>query len=522
MIFLISLIVLVLKNLKKSINMTSMRSIITAIIIYIFQTYGVSQNIDPSLKNNYEAQSIIKKSITAYGGENLCKETIGFNLYGTNYVSGHFDTPEKSIPAPDTEKVVFHKPADCIQYYGELNYNQRTIQSAAFIRSDSAFYLNFFGNAVNKSIKAEKNNIVQYLPSKFLILVWDNQKNISYLTATKEHHLLTWSDAVGKKYDCYFNKKTGLLDKISTPTYHDIYGDSVDDIIYGDYKKLENGLTVPQKFTKIEHGLTERALSYDKFNFIPELDKDLIKYLCPTWEYIETKQTLLESEQIAPNLLLLKLMTYNNKVLVAEFTDYLMVFEAPKNTGIAKEIRLQLQKLYPNKPIKYLALSHHHPDHAGGFSAFVQPNIQIITTKDNIAFFEKLLKVQHTLKPDNTVTPSKLQTITVSADTPLSIQDKENQVIIYEAGETTDHVKEFLYFYFPIQKILFVGDLVIFPEKGIREQGKRAYSVYKLIEDKKLNVEKIYTSWPLKDQKSFGSIQDLKASLIKSYPDLRD
>ena len=502
--------------------MPSLKYIITAIILYIFQTYGFSQNIEASLKNNYEAQSIIKKSIAAYGAENLCKETIGFNLYGTNYISGHFETPEKSIAAPDTEKVVFHKPSDCIQYYGELNYNQRTVQSAAFIRSDSAFYLNFFGNSVNKSVKAEKNNLVQYLPSKFLMLIWDNLKNLSYLTATKEHHLLTWSDAVGKKYNCYFNKKTFLIDKISTPIYHDIYGDSVDDIVYADYKKLENGLIVPQKFTKTEHGLLERTLSYDKFNFAPELNKDMIKYLCPTWEYIETKQTLLETEQIAPNLLLLKLMTYNNKVLVAEFADYLMVFEAPKNTGIVKEIRWQLQKQYPNKPVKYLALSHHHPDHAGGFAAFAQPNTQIITTKGNLPFFDKLLKAQHTLKPDNTVTPSKLTTLTVSANDPLSIQDIKNQVIVYEAGETTDHVKEFLYFYFPLQKILFVGDLVIFPEKGIREQGKRAYSVYKLIEDKKLTVEKIYTSWPFKEQKSFGTMQDLKASLVKNYPDLRE
>lgn len=501
--------------------MTSMRYIITATIIYLTQPYGASQNSDSSLKNYYEALAVVKKSIIAYGGESVCKETIGFNLYGTNYILGHFDMPEKSIPAPDTEKVVFHKPMECVEYYGELNYNQRTVQSAAFIRSDSAFYLNFFGNSVNKSVKAEKNNLVLYLPSKFLMLIWDNLKNLSYLTATKEHYLMTWTDALGKKYNCYFNKKTYLLDRISMPTYHDIYGDSVDDVVYSDYKKLDNGMTAPHKFSKTEHGLIERTLSYDKFNFTPELNKDLIKYLCPTWENIETKQTLLETEQIAPNLLLLKLMTYNNKVLVAEFSDYLMVFEAPKNTGIAKEISSYLQKQYPNKPVKYLALSHHHPDHAGGFAAFVQGNTQIITTKGNISFFEKLLKAQHSLKPENLVMPSKLVTLTVSANDPLSIQDKNNQVIIYEAGENTDHVQEFLFFYFPIQKILFVGDLVMFPEKGISDQRKRAYSVYKLIEDKKLSVEKIYTSWPLKDQKPYGTMSDLKASLAKNYPELK-
>ena len=76
-------------------------------------------------------------------------------------------------------------------------------------------------------------------------------------------------------------------------------------------------------------------------------------------------------------------------------------------------------------------------------------------------------------------------------------------------------------FYFPKQKILFVGDLVIFPKEKVMDQKERALSVYNLIVSEKLEVDKIYTSWPLKDQKEFGSIIDLKNSLLKFYPDLK-
>ena len=199
----------------------------------------------------------------------------------------------------------------------------------------------------------------------------------------------------------------------------------------------------------------------------------------------------------------------------------MVLFEAPKDAQTCREVISVTQKQFPNKPIKYVALSHHHPDHAGGFTAFVNQNTQVITTKGNIAFFEKLLKTTHTLKPDNAITNVKLSALTIAAKDSLNLKDKDNQVVIYEAGENTDHVEEFLFFYFPIQKILFVGDLVSFPQKGIADQRKRAYSVYKLIEDKKLSVEKIYVSWPLKGQKPYGTMEDLKASLIKNYPDLR-
>lgn len=179
------------------------------------------------------------------------------------------------------------------------------------------------------------------------------------------------------------------------------------------------------------------------------------------------------------------------------------------------------KKQFPNKPIKYVAFSHHHPDHAGGFAAFVQNNTQLITTKGNIPYFEKLLTATHTLKPENTISFTKMSSKIISAKDSLNLEDEVNQVIIYEAGENTDHVKEFLFFYFPRQKILFVGDLVMFPQKGISDQYKRAYSVYELIKNKKLDVEKIYTSWPLKEQKPYGTMQDLKASLIKNYPNLQ-
>ena len=44
---------------------------------------------------------------------------------------------------------------------------------------------------------------------------------------------------------------------------------------------------------------------------------------------------------------------------------------------------------------------------------------------------------------------------------------------------------------------------------------------FKAKADKKLELDKIYTSWPLNDRKEFGSITDYKSSLFKYYPDLK-
>jgi flavorubredoxin len=165
-------------------------------------------------------------------------------------------------------------------------------------------------------------------------------------------------------------------------------------------------------------------------------------------------------------------------------------------------------------------VSHHHPDHAGGLNAFVDIGASIITTPGNQAFFNKLLNATHTLKAENGMKAKPASFKMVPPKTAFNLTDPSNSVKIIEAGEGTDHVKEFLFFYFPQQKLLFVGDLVLFPEEGVMDQSQRALSVHNLIKTQQLNVEKIYTSWPLHNQKTYGSMEDLKASLAKNYPDL--
>ena len=136
----------------------SIKSIIIIVILHNFQTNGTSQTLDSSLKNYYDALTIVKKSIETYGGESRCRETIGFNMAGQNYVGGHFDTPEKSIAAPDSEKIVFHSQTQCVQYYGDIVLNSRKIQTAAFVRPDSSFNLELFSGSVDKANKDAKKS----------------------------------------------------------------------------------------------------------------------------------------------------------------------------------------------------------------------------------------------------------------------------------------------------------------------------------------------------------------------------
>jgi len=70
------------------------------------------------------------------------------------------------------------------------------------------------------------------------------------------------------------------------------------------------------------------------------------------------------------------------------------VLEAPKQFGpsLAK-----IKETVPNKPIRYLVLTHHHSDQAGGFREYVAERATIVTTAGNKSFLKKAAALESSL-----------------------------------------------------------------------------------------------------------------------------
>ena len=64
--------------------------------------------------------------------------------------------------------------------------------------------------------------------------------------------------------------------------------------------------------------------------------------------------------------------------VVIEMKDHLVVVEGPLNDDRALAVIAEARSLVPGKPIRYLVVSHHHFDHAGGLRAFAGEGVTII------------------------------------------------------------------------------------------------------------------------------------------------
>ena len=101
--------------------------------------------------------------------------------------------------------------------------------------------------------------------------------------------------------------------------------------------------------------------------------------------------------------------------MFVEFKDFILAVEAPAqhptlervpadaqagSDQISERFIQKIKETIPNKPIRYLAVTHFHSDHAGGARAFLAEGATLLTTPGNKDYFETLAAAKYTVVPD--------------------------------------------------------------------------------------------------------------------------
>ena len=161
-----------------------------------------------------------------------------------------------------------------------------------------------------------------------------------------------------------------------------------------------------------------------------------------------------EAPQIGDGVWALTAARYTS--VLVEFNDHLMLIEAPQNDTRTLAVIAKARELRPDKPLKYVANSHHHFDHSGGIRAAVSEGLTVITHKANEAFFKDIVSRAHAMAPDALAKNPK----------PLTIETVDDSVVIKDAKMTVElfhiagnpHADTLLMAYFPAARILVEAD----------------------------------------------------------------
>lgn len=311
-----------------------------------------------------------------------------------------------------------------------------------------------------------------------------------------------YSMKIGKyRVELLVNTNSQLVESISYLNYDELYGDVTTTYEYKAYKKV-GSIDYPSMITvkKFNGNVVDNIeISSGKIS-----DESAILLEKP-----DDYQLVLPEEDEEPRL---KISSYNDyihfidlehtddKVMVVEFDEYVLVAEAPLNAKNGELIIKAARKIAPQKPIKYFAFGHHHPHYLGGLRAFVHKGTTILCTDVSKDYAAYIANAPHSLQPDSLEiepTEAKLQVILDS----LKI-GADQEMIIYSIGDKSAHTKDYLLYYFPKEKLLFQDDLCWIPTDGpITKAGARQVGLYNSIMTLGLQVDTIIQSWPVTSHK---------------------
>jgi glyoxylase-like metal-dependent hydrolase (beta-lactamase superfamily II) len=418
-------------------------------------------------KAQIQAQQIIEKGIEAIGGMEAIRsvKTLEYELKGegtprhqTTTASAPFEANtfwERTRYDLTSNKISFENAGTG----GGFNFKNRTV-----VANNQGTNINYTAKTFaplppNPNIAPVVVQYTRRLPNLIL-----NQANNRILTARylgtdtfegRKHNVVTFTMLDGQQTALFFDAATNLLSK-----YENAYTDSVTDTdvleyIYGGYKQVGN-LKLPSNITIRQAGQVTSKWNIDvKVN--PTFDEQTFVAKAEGFKELPAQGTPAtpKTVKLGENAVLLHGLgggAYN--VLAVAFKDHIFAFEAPLNSATADAAIRMIKEAFPNKPIKYVALTHFHNDHSGGLRSFVAEGATIVTTAGNKSLFEAMVNAK--FNDSLAKNPKKAQFEIISGKKVFT--DGETSLEVADIGPNP-HAKEMLVGYLPKDRVLFQGDL---------------------------------------------------------------
>jgi glyoxylase-like metal-dependent hydrolase (beta-lactamase superfamily II) len=175
---------------------------------------------------------------------------------------------------------------------------------------------------------------------------------------------------------------------------------------------------------------------------------------------------------------------FRHHSLVVEFPTFMAVVEAPYLDTQTRMLAKVIAAQFPNKPIRYAAITHFHYDHIGGIRAMAALGATILVAKGQEEAIKRVLDAPHTHPPDDLA----------------KAKDKAGMMEVYEGKKeikegnqslelhpfTSPHVDPMVMAYVPSGRVLFQSD-IWFSGLGLPGSDVSAH-LLETIQKAKLNV----------------------------------
>jgi glyoxylase-like metal-dependent hydrolase (beta-lactamase superfamily II) len=283
-----------------------------------------------------------------------------------------------------------------------------------------------------------------------------------------------------------FDPQTGLPVRIRTLDYDNMWGDVTYDAVLSDWRNF-NGVRVAMNRKYELNGRVVQEVQLADFQANPPIDP--AKFSVPAelradaakpaagnvpyqWvirrqfigTYLDSDNTSFDSRavqslrlnEVAPGVFHVVGGSHNS--LLVEMADHLVMVDAPVSDAQSLWVVNTAAQRFPGKPIKWLVLTHHHMDHAGGMRGVLAQGAVLVVGQGTREHYRKVLAAPMNRNPDmRPMDFSRVQILEVPESHVMS--DSTGRQVIAYAMLDNPHAKGLLMAYVPSAKLGFVTDV---------------------------------------------------------------
>lgn len=367
--------------------------------------------------------------------------------------------------------------------------------------------------------QTSQQQFVQYyrrLPNLILRQALDRATTLRYLGEDsfegRKHNVITFSMLDAQQVALYADATTGLLSKYELLFTDPLTGEEASEILFADYAP-SGKLKFPQSWVWRQAGdIQARYKVQVEFN-PPVSDKtfevaaaDFTPAKAPPLNLEPNVEKLAEGVYVIQNV-----AGQNQNSLVVDFKDYILAVEAPGSSNGADSVLKRIKETIPGKPVKYIAMTHHHGDHIGGLRSFIAEGATVVTTKNNRKLVEAMAAAPQ--KDRLAANPRKPDFLFLENGRRV-LTDGDQTVELMDIGPNP-HAQEMVIAYLPKQRIVFQGDLFFVPNNDAPLGPPQATTISfaRKLKEKGLRVDRIASV-----HGRTAAIEDFTRATEKSLP----
>ena len=292
--------------------------------------------------------------------------------------------------------------------------------------------------------------------------------------------------AVNQTFTVLFDRATGLPARVRTLDYDSIWGDVTYELVLADWQVVEGvRVATSQKYELNGRTVVDAKITEVKINAPVAADRVAIPAAFREgaagpadrnvpYQWVIRRQfigTYLDSEtpsfdrratgslrlvELAPGVQHAVGGSHNS--LVVAMKDSVVVFDSPVSDWQSNWTLSSIRAKYLGKPVKYLVLTHHHMDHAGGLRAYAAAGATLVVGKGTTEHYRRVLAAPYTRNPDLAPPQDLSRTPIVEVADRYAIIDGQREVQVF-AIEPNPHALGLLIGYVPDAKLAFATDI---------------------------------------------------------------